>query len=222
MLLSLLLGSYYSLYVILLRAAVSMATCASLLVSADRVMSVGKYALLRLRARLTGRLPQHSYNFKPLPADLDAYPKVSHCQSASGQSASAVEVRRPCLRACMHARMHADSQPTVCSAMTPRAVRDTGRPWIDSQGRGSGAFTRKETLAAPPPPPQVAIQLPMFNERAVCQAIIDCCCEMEWPASRLHIQVGGGRTAADGRSLRASKRDFKTSEPRVTINFVIA
>jgi beta-mannan synthase len=29
----------------------------------------------------------------------------------------------------------------------------------------------------------------MFNERAVCQAVIDCCCEMDWPAGRLHIQV---------------------------------
>ena len=37
--------------------------------------------------------------------------------------------------------------------------------------------------------PKVAIQLPMFNERAVCQAIIDCCCEIEWPASRFMIQV---------------------------------
>jgi hypothetical protein len=29
----------------------------------------------------------------------------------------------------------------------------------------------------------------MFNERAVCQAIIDCCAELEWPAQRLKIQV---------------------------------
>lgn len=36
---------------------------------------------------------------------------------------------------------------------------------------------------------QVAVQLPMFNERAVCQAIIDCCCELEWPSSRLLVQV---------------------------------
>lgn len=36
---------------------------------------------------------------------------------------------------------------------------------------------------------QVAIQLPMFNERAVCQAVIDCCCEMDWPAERFHVQV---------------------------------
>eukprot|EP00887_Chlorella_sp_A99_P007190 scaffold2.g7190.t1 len=37
--------------------------------------------------------------------------------------------------------------------------------------------------------PLVAVQLPMFNERAVCQAIIDCCAELEWPAKRLKIQV---------------------------------
>lgn len=37
--------------------------------------------------------------------------------------------------------------------------------------------------------PQVAIQLPMFNERAVCQAIIDCCAELHWPPQRLKIQV---------------------------------
>lgn len=29
----------------------------------------------------------------------------------------------------------------------------------------------------------------MFNERAVCQAIIDCCCELEWPSSRFLVQV---------------------------------
>jgi hypothetical protein len=42
---------------------------------------------------------------------------------------------------------------------------------------------------------QVAVQLPMFNERAVCQAIIDCCAELEWPAQRLKIQVGSGRSS---------------------------
>ena len=37
--------------------------------------------------------------------------------------------------------------------------------------------------------PRVAIQLPMFNERAVCQAIIDSACEMHWPHNRSMIQV---------------------------------
>ena len=41
----------------------------------------------------------------------------------------------------------------------------------------------------------------MFNERAVCQAIIDCCAELEWPAQRLKIQVGrraGRRRGGEG------------------------
>ena len=37
--------------------------------------------------------------------------------------------------------------------------------------------------------PMVAVQLPMFNERAVCQAIIDSACEQHWPSCRLKIQV---------------------------------
>lgn len=44
------------------------------------------------------------------------------------------------------------------------------------------------------------MQLPMFNERAVCQAIIDCCAELRWPAKRFKIQVGrqAGRRAGVG------------------------
>ncbi|QDZ21927.1 nucleotide-diphospho-sugar transferase [Chloropicon primus] len=37
--------------------------------------------------------------------------------------------------------------------------------------------------------PNVAVQLPMFNERAVCQQIIDCVCEMTWPDSRVYVQI---------------------------------
>eukprot|EP00889_Picochlorum_renovo_P002868 jgi/Picre1/29898/NNA_005279.t1 len=49
--------------------------------------------------------------------------------------------------------------------------------------------------------PMVAIQLPMFNERAVCQAIIDCCCEMNWEQSKLHIQVLDDSTDSKTREL---------------------
>ena len=35
----------------------------------------------------------------------------------------------------------------------------------------------------------MAVQLPMFNERAVCQAIIDSACEMHWPSDRFCVQV---------------------------------
>ena len=38
--------------------------------------------------------------------------------------------------------------------------------------------------------PRVAVQLPMFNERAVCQAAIDSACEQTWPKGRLFVQVG--------------------------------
>ena len=38
--------------------------------------------------------------------------------------------------------------------------------------------------------PRVAVQLPMFNERAVCQAIIDSACELSWPKNRFKVQVG--------------------------------
>lgn len=57
---------------------------------------------------------------------------------------------------------------------------------------GKSAHSRWTFKPLPEDPhqyPKVAVQLPMFNERAVCQAIIDCCCELEWPSSRLYIQV---------------------------------
>ena len=37
--------------------------------------------------------------------------------------------------------------------------------------------------------PKVAVQLPMFNERSVCQSIVDHSCALVWPADRLTIQV---------------------------------
>jgi beta-mannan synthase len=57
---------------------------------------------------------------------------------------------------------------------------------------GKSAHSRWKFKTLPEDPhqyPNVAVQLPMFNERAVCQAIIDCCCELEWPSSRLYVQV---------------------------------
>ena len=57
--------------------------------------------------------------------------------------------------------------------------------------------------------PKVAVQLPMFNERAVCQAIIDSACEMAWPASdgadnwkSIRISAITTRTKSQSRSLR--------------------
>lgn len=41
----------------------------------------------------------------------------------------------------------------------------------------------------------------MFNERAVCQAIIDCCCELSWEPSRFHVQVLDDSTDSKTREL---------------------
>lgn len=38
--------------------------------------------------------------------------------------------------------------------------------------------------------PKVAVQVPMFNERAVCQAVIDHTCALKWPKESLMVQVG--------------------------------
>lgn len=37
--------------------------------------------------------------------------------------------------------------------------------------------------------PRVVVQLPMFNERECCQAIIDAACELDWPRDKLFVQV---------------------------------
>lgn len=37
--------------------------------------------------------------------------------------------------------------------------------------------------------PKVVVQIPMFNELEVCEQIIDHACELEWPASRILVQV---------------------------------
>ncbi|BDA47669.1 probable glucomannan 4-beta-mannosyltransferase 9 [Coccomyxa sp. Obi] len=49
--------------------------------------------------------------------------------------------------------------------------------------------------------PKVAVQLPMFNERAVCQAIIDSACEMHWPSDRFCVQVLDDSTCKVTRQL---------------------
>lgn len=41
----------------------------------------------------------------------------------------------------------------------------------------------------------------MFNERAVCQAIIDCCCELSWEPSKFHVQVLDDSTDSKTREL---------------------
>lgn len=49
--------------------------------------------------------------------------------------------------------------------------------------------------------PRVAVQLPIFNERAVCQTLVDAACRLQWPLSKLHVQVLDDSTDAQTRQL---------------------
>jgi len=35
----------------------------------------------------------------------------------------------------------------------------------------------------------VSVQVPMFNEESTCERVIDACCELSWPSSRLQVMV---------------------------------
>ena len=68
--------SFYSVYVLCLQGAVNVFVLLALLVAADRVLNLTKYLVIKARAKLTGRTPQLSWYFKPLPEVEDLYPKV--------------------------------------------------------------------------------------------------------------------------------------------------
>ena len=69
--------------------------------------------------------------------------------------------------------------------------------WVVSKAKLTGKEPEDPFKPLPLPHPQfeahlypkVAVQLPMFNERAVCQAIIDSACEMHWPHRQFTVQV---------------------------------
>lgn len=70
-------SSYYAFYVAALGAAVQLAVVLSLLVSADRVLNVLKYIVIKARAKVTGRQPKDSWACEALPKEVEAYPLVS-------------------------------------------------------------------------------------------------------------------------------------------------
>lgn len=85
MLTSLLFTSYYDVYVAFFHLAVQLAVFLSLLVSADRLLAMGKYAYVKARQRLTGKAPEDYWNFQALPEDTDAYPMVRGWELLAGE-----------------------------------------------------------------------------------------------------------------------------------------
>ncbi|GMH37152.1 hypothetical protein BSKO_05025 [Bryopsis sp. KO-2023] len=53
--------------------------------------------------------------------------------------------------------------------------------------------------------PKVAVQLPMFNERFVCEGIIDHACQMDWPKDKYIVQVLDDSTCAETRRVVDSR-----------------
>lgn len=79
-------GGYYALYVAVLTASVRLAVFLSCLVSADRLINISKFVYFKIRARLTGHLPEHDWAFPDLPHDPAAYPKVGGRGTLGGRS----------------------------------------------------------------------------------------------------------------------------------------
>lgn len=64
--------------------------------------------------------------------------------------------------------------------------------------------------------PKIVVQLPMFNEKEVCQNIIDRACELEWPRSRIMVQVLDDSTCEETRR-RIEDSVFEWKEKGVNI-----
>jgi cellulose synthase/poly-beta-1,6-N-acetylglucosamine synthase-like glycosyltransferase len=68
--------------------------------------------------------------------------------------------------------------------------------------------------------PAVTVQLPMFNEHAVAQRVIEAAAALDWPRDRLDVQVLDDSTDADTRALVESTaaRASATTGVRVTVH----
>ncbi|CAI5929356.1 unnamed protein product [Closterium sp. NIES-64] len=64
--------------------------------------------------------------------------------------------------------------------------------WKFSKKRPEEAFEANnlpDPATCPEAFPKVVVQIPMFNEKEVCEQVIDSCCKLIWPRSRLYIQI---------------------------------
>jgi hypothetical protein len=152
----------YVLYISVLRGAIALAVFLSILVSLDRLYKVWVYAKVSLRWYLTGHKPEHDYQPRKLPDPAHHAASYPKVISASGPGIIDVSLQ---VSGCFAA------VPTPCCVLLV--------------GRGILGHFNQALLCS-----QVAVQLPMFNERAVCQSIIDSACELAWPRERFCVQVG--------------------------------
>lgn len=57
--------------------------------------------------------------------------------------------------------------------------------------------------------PRVTVQLPMFNEQAVAERVIDAACDIDYPADKLHIQVLDDSTDESARIARRCAEQWR-------------
>ena len=98
-------------------------------------------------------------------------------------------------------------------AATPHDAADAATPHHDAVAarlsvRPAAQVTRGEEY------PRVVVQLPMFNEREVCQDAIDACCELTWPRDRLLVQILDDSTDEVTRERIEDKARRRAPPPR--------
>ncbi|CAI7801671.1 unnamed protein product [Closterium sp. NIES-54] len=80
--------------------------------------------------------------------------------------------------------------------------------WRFSKKRPEEAFEANslpDLATCPEAFPKVVVQIPMFNEKEVCEQVIDSCCNLIWPRSRLYIQILDDSTCPITRSRVVKK-----------------
>lgn len=65
--------------------------------------------------------------------------------------------------------------------------------------------------------PRVTVQLPVFNERAVVERLVDAACQLDWPADRLEIQILDDSTDDTVTRSRAVARRWRSRGVRVDV-----
>jgi hypothetical protein len=75
----------------------------------------------------------------------------------------------------------------ICSRIDPRTPKAYGTK--KNEKRNDQTNKAMEELPFLESYPKVIIQLPMYNEEACCDVIVQHCCRIQWPHDKLLIQV---------------------------------